>query len=300
MRPLQVLIVEDDKSTAGFFKNVLQLAGLEGEIILSAKEALDRLASTSPDLILLDIRLGREISGEDILFQIRSNPRLDKTRVVIITAYPHLAEPITDLADLVLVKPVETDQLKNLMERLRSMDFQSKFLGCREPITELFNEEFFLARLEMAFRRTKRRKDFQFAIVAIEFQVDTQQETVTNPDAVLEILREIASRFRKHIRPTDTAARLSGWRFAILHEDLKKPEEIDLILKRLKEILSLPYETCAGPWAPRFDIAAVVCAPNFQESIEILRTAQALIGEQQAQSRKQASPDDRAGVGKLI
>ncbi len=286
MKPLQVLIIEDDKSTAGFFKNVLQLAGLEGEIILSAKEALDRLASTAPDLILLDIRLGREISGEDILYQIRSNPRLDKTRVVIITGYPHLAEPIMDLADLVLVKPVETDQLKNLMERLRSMEFKSKFQGCREPITELFNEEFFLARLEMAFERTQRRKDFQFAIIAIEFQADALQGAITDPDAVLGILREIASRFKKHIRPTDTAARLSGWKFAILHEDLKKPQEIDLILNRLREVLSLPYETCVGPWIPRFDTAAVVYSPSFQESIEILRTAQALIGEKQAQSSK--------------
>ncbi len=124
MKTLQVLIIEDDKDTAGFFKTVLSLVGLESEIILSAKEALDRLAFSAPDLILLDIRLGIEISGEDILFQIRSNPRFDKTRVVIITAYPRLAEPITDLADLILVKPVETEQLKNLMQRLRNMDFQ--------------------------------------------------------------------------------------------------------------------------------------------------------------------------------
>jgi CheY-like chemotaxis protein len=118
MKTLQVLIIEDDKDTAGFFKTVLELVGLESEIILSAKEALDRLAFSAPDLILLDIRLGIEISGEDILYQIRSNPRFDKTRVVVITAYPRMAEPITELADLILVKPVEINQLKNLMQRL--------------------------------------------------------------------------------------------------------------------------------------------------------------------------------------
>src|SRR5512140_549664 len=125
METLKVLIIEDDKSTADFFKTVLKLVGLESEIILSAKEALDHLAFSAPDLILLDIRLGIEISGEDILYQIRSNPRFDKTRVVVTTAYPWLAEPITNLADLVLVKPVGVDQLRSLMQRLGSLNYKS-------------------------------------------------------------------------------------------------------------------------------------------------------------------------------
>ncbi len=279
MESPNVLIIEDDKPTADFFRTVLHLVGLESEIVLSAKEALDRLASTAPDLILLDIRLGLEISGEDILYQIRSNPRFDKTRVVIITAYPRLAEPISDLADLILVKPVETEQLKNLMQRLRNMDFQSKFQGCRDPITEIFSEEFFLARLELAFERNKRRREFHFALIAIEFLMDSQQDTFTNPDVVLAILREIGLRLRKYIRPTDAPARLSGWKFATLHEDLHDPSEVDLIVRRLTEKLSQPYETCLGPCRVRFKISAVVLLPEFKKSIEMLKAALELIKE---------------------
>ena len=279
MKPLQVLIIEDDQYTAGFFRTVLKLVGLESEIIHSAKEALDRLSSTAPDLVLLDIRLGVEISGEDILYQIRSNPRFDKTRVVVITAYPRLAEPISDLADLILLKPVETEQLKSLMERLRNMDFQSKFQGCRDPITELFNEEFFLARLELAFERTKRRKDFHFAVIALEFLTDLQQEALANPDDVLTVLREIGNRLKRHIRPTDAPARLSGWKFATLHEDLKDPREIDLIVKRLTEKLEPPYDLFAGPCTIKFRITSVVHSSSFEKPVEILRAAQKLLVE---------------------
>ncbi len=277
MKTLQVLIIEDDKDTAGFFKTVLELVGLESEIILSAKEALDRLAFSAPDLILLDIRLGIEISGEDILYQIRSNPRFDKTRVVVITAYPRMAEPITELADLILVKPVEINQLKNLMQRLGSMDFKSKFQGCRDPVTELFNEEFFLTRLELAFERAKRRPDFQFAVIAIDFQLNVGQETQIKPDAVLAILREIASRLKKYIRPTDAAARLSGWKFATLYEDLKDPGHIQLIVKRLSEKLSVPYETCDGPCTVKFDMMPVVHDPRYERPVDILNAAQKAI-----------------------
>jgi diguanylate cyclase (GGDEF)-like protein len=274
MNALDVLIIEDDKSTADFFKTVLELAGLESEIILSAKEALDRLSSTAPDLILLDIRLGLEISGEDILYQIRSNPRFDKTRVVVITAYPRLAEPITDLADLILVKPVETEQLKNLMDRLRKLDFRSKFQSCRDPITELFNEEFFLARLELAFQRTKRRQDFHFAIIAIDFNMNPLQEAHISPDAILDILREIALRLRSYIRPTDAAARLSGWKFATLHEDLKGTEAIQVILKRLQDKLSVPFKTCDGTFQVTFSMEPIEYNPGYQKALDILTAAQ--------------------------
>ena len=39
-----VLIIEDDRDAAGFFKAVLNLVGFDCEIILSAREALARLA----------------------------------------------------------------------------------------------------------------------------------------------------------------------------------------------------------------------------------------------------------------
>ena len=269
----QVLIIEDDKDTAGFFKTVLELVGFECEIILSAKEALSMLSVRAPDLILLDIRLGIEISGEDILYQIRSNPRFDKTRVVVITAYPRLAEPITNLADLVLVKPIEIDQLKNLMQRLGSLDFKSKFQLYRDPVTELFNEDFFLTRLELAFERAKRRSDFHFGVIAIEVHLEIQADEQPDPDATLAVLREIACRLKKFVRPTDAVARLAGWKFATLHEDLREPGEIQLIVKRLNEKLSRPYEMRGKTMAVQFAFMPLMHSPQYRRPIDILDAA---------------------------
>ena len=278
----QVLIIEDDRDTAGFFKTVLEMVGFECEIILSAKEALDRLSVCAPDLILLDIRLGIEISGEDILYQIRSNPRFDKTRVVVTTAYPWLAEPITDLADLVLVKPVEVDQLKNLMQRLGSLENKSKFQSWRDPVTDLLNEEFFLTRLELAFERNKRRPDFHFAVIAINILWDRQQEGQLKPDMPLAILREISGRLKRSIRPTDAAARLAGWKFATLHEDLKDPNEIQTIVKRLGQKLSGPCTIDGETVELQFVLKGVVHDPQFHHPADILNAAQRAVGEAHA------------------
>jgi PleD family two-component response regulator len=248
--------------------------GFECEVILTAKEALDRLAVSAPDLVLLDIRLGVEISGEDILYQIRSNPRFDNTRVVVTTAYPRLAEPITELADLVLIKPVEIDQLKNLMQRLGGIEYKAKLQLHRDPVTDLFTEEFLLTRLELAFERAKRRSDFHFAVIAIEFRLDSQQEAQLKPEDILEILREIASRLKKFVRPIDAVARLSGWKFATLHEDLKEPGDIQFIVKRLSEKLSRPYDTGSGSFDVKFKLESVVHDPLLRQPVDILKAAQ--------------------------
>ncbi len=261
MKTLEVLIIEDDKDTAGFFKTVLELVGFQCEIIFTAREALARLTVSVPDLILLDIRLGVEIGGEDILYQIRSNPRFDKTRVVVITAYPRLAEPITDLADLILLKPVEINQLKNLMQRLGDLDFKSKFQIFRDPVTELFNEEFFLTRLELAFQRANRRPEFHFAVVVLEFQMLPGTDEKINPDSIVGVLREIALRLKSFVRPTDAVARISGWKFATLHEDLKQLEDIQVITKRLSEKLSKSYEIGEESYDVKFNLGVVVHAP---------------------------------------
>jgi diguanylate cyclase (GGDEF)-like protein len=283
-----VLIIEDDKDTAALFKTVLELVGFECEVILSAREALVRLAVCTPDLVLLDIRLGIEISGEDILYQIRGNPRFDKTRVVIAAAPPSLAEPITNLADLVLVKPIEIDQLKNLMQRFGDLDYKPKSQIYRDPVTELFNEEFFLTRLELAFERTKRRPDFHFGVIAIDVHLDVQAEEQAWPDVKLTILHEIAGRLKKIIRPTDAVARLAGRKFATLHEDLNDPEEIQFIVKRLREKLSRPYEINGKPYVVKFDFMPVVHCLQYGQPVDLLNAAQKAMSEARTDGQAQA------------
>jgi diguanylate cyclase (GGDEF)-like protein len=285
MNTLQVLIIEDDRDTAGFFKTVLEMVGFECELALTAKDALNKLSVCAPDLILLDIRLGIEISGEDILYQIRSNPRFDKTRVVVTTAYPRLAEPTANLADLILVKPIEIDQLKNLMQRLGSLDFKSAFQIYRDPITELFNQEFFLTRLELAFERSKRRPNFHFGIIAIDVRLETQPEEPARSDVTLAILREVAGRLRKFIRPTDAVARLNGWKFATLHEDLNDSGEIHFIVKRLSEKLSRSYEVDDIPYDVKVDLIPLVHCLQFHHPADILNAAQKAMSEEYS-SRK--------------
>jgi DNA-binding response OmpR family regulator len=112
------LIIEDDPDAATIFSEALQAAGFETEIVRTGDKALKRLAVTTPDAVVLDLHLPH-VSGTDILRQIRADARLAKTRIIIATADPRLAELLRGQADLVFLKPISFSQLRDLAARLR-------------------------------------------------------------------------------------------------------------------------------------------------------------------------------------
>jgi two-component system response regulator AdeR len=119
MSELLGLIIEDDDDLAVIFSEALQAAAFKTEIIQSGDQALARLAVTTPDVVVLDLHLPR-VAGMDILHQIRADARLAKTRVIVATAHPRMAESLRDEADLVLLKPISFSQLRDLAAILGS------------------------------------------------------------------------------------------------------------------------------------------------------------------------------------
>lgn len=81
----RVLVVEDDSDTRALLTALLHEEGLEVAGAANGGEALDRLDSFDPDLILLDLLMPR-MDGLSFLKALRRDPRHGRTPVVIITA----------------------------------------------------------------------------------------------------------------------------------------------------------------------------------------------------------------------
>lgn len=113
------LIVEDDKDLSTIFSIALQAAGFETEVVNAGDKALERLADIVPDVVVLDLHLP-QVAGTDILRHIRAEDRFANTRVLVTTADARLAETLEDQADLVLVKPISFNQLRDLASRIGS------------------------------------------------------------------------------------------------------------------------------------------------------------------------------------
>ncbi|HOT90266.1 MAG TPA: response regulator [Anaerolineae bacterium] len=111
------LIIEDEEDLATIFSEALKAAGFETEIIYDGFIAANRLREVCPAIVVLDLNLPH-VDGKQLLEQIRNDPRLKDTRVLIATADAGMADMIGDDADLVLLKPISFVQLRVMAERI--------------------------------------------------------------------------------------------------------------------------------------------------------------------------------------
>ena len=111
------LIVEDDRRQSTIFAQALQMAGYETEVIRDGAKARIRLAEVTPSLVVLDLHLPHT-SGREILKEINADERLTSTRVMLATADALMAESLRNKSDLVLLKPIGFNQMRDLAARL--------------------------------------------------------------------------------------------------------------------------------------------------------------------------------------
>jgi CheY-like chemotaxis protein len=126
-REIKIMLVEDSIEDATFTEHVLKFNKLQKDLVLAAngQDALQALEKcdrdqSHPNLILLDINLP-DISGMDLLKQIKKDARFSKIPVVILTG-SNEDEDIQKSYDLgagsYLVKPISNSALMQVIERL--------------------------------------------------------------------------------------------------------------------------------------------------------------------------------------
>lgn len=118
-RMAKILIVDDEQLTVDMLSTFLRLIGHDSIPALSGRQAWDKLAYETPDLLLLDIMLP-DTTGLDICRELRSKPEHAHLPVVIISAH---FPPMTKEAEAVgangyLAKPIKLDMLKAELMRL--------------------------------------------------------------------------------------------------------------------------------------------------------------------------------------
>lgn len=116
----RVLIVEDEDNIALALEFLMQREGYDHDRIASGAEALPRIRSTHPDLVLLDVMLP-EVSGYEICEGIRTDPDLSAVKVLMMTARGSAIERRKGLAlgaDGFISKPFELKDLRDEVRRL--------------------------------------------------------------------------------------------------------------------------------------------------------------------------------------
>lgn len=109
-----VLIIEDEADAAELFAEMMRVSGFRVRKTSSSAPALTMMMEEKPDIVLLDIMMP-EISGLDILRQMRQDPALANIPVVVVSAKSMPADIRNGMeagASTYLTKPVGFLELK--------------------------------------------------------------------------------------------------------------------------------------------------------------------------------------------
>ena len=266
------LIIEDDRDIVALFRHVLDLAGYHTEIVLNGKVAVEQLSRSTPDIVLLDLGLPG-VSGSEILAMMRADERLKTIPVVVITAHAHLAEVLPVRPQLVLIKPVNIEQMSKLIQRICPTEQSMESLPW-DVLTGVYNRSFFRARLGYALERTKQLSQNKFAVLYLDLGESTKINYLFGKEYNKRVLQESAALLRTILRPTDTIARFGGDVFAMLIEDVNNPDIPILVASRVQNRVRKYLAKAESELQVRANVGIVLCGDEYSSVDEILKDAE--------------------------
>jgi two-component system response regulator MprA len=157
---VRILVVDDDLAVCRSIDRALRLEGYEVDTVASGGEALESMAASSPDALVLDLQLP-DIDGLAVCRRIRDAG--DDTPILMLTARHGIDDRVQGLdagADDYLVKPFA---LEELLARLRAL-LRRRFEG--EGGVLRFGE----LTLDLASREAH-RGERAFVLTRIEFDL---------------------------------------------------------------------------------------------------------------------------------
>lgn len=151
-----------------------------------------------------------------------------------------------------------------------------------DSLTGLPNRVLFIDLLERAISRSKRRRDYQFALVILGLD---RFKTVSNSLGLSladRLLVEVADRLQVCLRATDavtrgghgfTLARLGGDEFTVLLDDIDDASDAVRVAERLREALQRPFDVEGQQLFVTASAGITVSSSGYQEPEGVLRDA---------------------------
>ncbi len=115
--PVKVVIVDDDPDFREFVHIVLQTHGYEVHEAHDAVAGLALMREVAPDVVFLDAMMSYELAGVGAIRAIRSDPALQATPLILISAVlsededRFLPQDERNMVDRFLSKPISPDEL---------------------------------------------------------------------------------------------------------------------------------------------------------------------------------------------
>lgn len=119
---MKILAVDDEKHIVRLVQITLEKEGFDLVTASNGREALEKLASEKPDLVVMDVMMP-EMDGLEALAKMKADPATAKIPVIMLTAKAQDSDVFRGWqsgADLYLTKPFNPAELVTFVKRIFS------------------------------------------------------------------------------------------------------------------------------------------------------------------------------------
>jgi diguanylate cyclase (GGDEF)-like protein len=203
----------------------------------------------------------------------RAEERLRNVPVVVITAHSHLIETMNIKPQLVLIKPVNIEQMTNLILRICPAEKSMESLPY-DVVTGVYNRSFFMARLKYALERAKQLHQSRFAVLTVDLGQSNKLDYLFGSEYNNRMLKDSATLLKTTLRPTDTVARTGKGVFSVLIEDVTNPDTLIMIAGRIQGRIRKHMAKLEEELHIRANVGIVLCGEEYATVDEVLYAAE--------------------------
>ena len=156
---------------------------------------------------------------------------------------------------------------------LKQMEAQLVHDALHDTLTGLPNRTLLMERLEVALKHIHRHKKYQFAVLFLDLDHFKRVNDSLGHHLGDQFLLKIANLLQHCLREVDLVARLGGDEFVILLDDICGINEVTLVVKRIQNLLSQPFQLGEQTVASSASIGIVLGSPSYCYGEELLRDA---------------------------
>ncbi len=243
---VHILIVDDDAAIRDSMHEFVGMSGYYSSVAASAEEAIEKLETHTPDVVITDIMLPG-MDGLELTDRIKKNYDID---VIVMTGYSgdySYEEAISKGASDFVFKPVRFEELllrlrrvlkerRLTQERVQMLD-KLKRLSITDGLTKLYNSRYFYNQLKSEIDRTMR---YQRPLSLLLLDIDQFKEYNDSfghleGDKILVSLGQI---IKSCLRKMDSAYRYGGEEFTVILPETEG-DEAATVAERIRSAVEL-------------------------------------------------------------
>ncbi len=308
----KVLVVDDIPANIHLLQTFLKTAGYHTDTAVNGADALEKVDSFKPDLILLDVMMPK-MNGLETCNVLKSNEETHHIPIIMVTALNEIEDKIRGIeagADDFISKPFNKLELlarvksllriKNLhdelAEKVKQLEQAKERLGelaVTDGLTGLYNYRYFKEYMGREIRRAKRHHLF-FSLIMSDIDYFKNYNDTHGHLAGDHVLKTIAQLMIKNIRSIDVAVRYGGEEFALVLPETNK-ESARIVADKLSGLIenhNFPNEETQPNHRITISMGIATFPDNGDSADELIKCADRRLYRAKAEGRNKVMDRD--------